>query len=356
MEPSTRRSILHQVMISQFIDWSKQNQLTLNPHFQRRAVWTNDAKTYLIDSILQGFPIPEVYLRTKIDVRTKVAFRDVVDGQQRLRTILDFSNDKLVLNRRSEHFQGKRYSDLPEELQESFLGYHIGVEQLLNANDSYVLQVFARLNSYTVPLNPAEKRHALYETELKWFIHDIADEMRWFIERYELISTARLVRMEDDAFFAELVNVLVNGIDDGGAKALDSMYRRNLREERGIFIRSSEFKRIIENTIEWSHINLEELLQGPTLSKPYQFFTFFAAYVHQTSGLPSGRLKVMPPKTGLDSVDMIRDRLSALSQAAASDDLNSPFRDFVEASSGATTRFAGRSERFLAYNNAIAKG
>ena len=86
-------SLLEQYRISDFIDWRKQKRLNLNPNFQRGSVWSPAARTFLIDTILRQLPIPKVYLRTNIDVTTKQTIREVVDGQQRIRAILDFSDD-----------------------------------------------------------------------------------------------------------------------------------------------------------------------------------------------------------------------------------------------------------------------
>ena len=82
-------SILEQYRISDFVEWHKEKRLNLNPDFQRGSVWSPGARTFLIDTILRQLPVPKVYLRTNIDVATKKTVREVVDGQQRMRAILD---------------------------------------------------------------------------------------------------------------------------------------------------------------------------------------------------------------------------------------------------------------------------
>ncbi|GAJ16274.1 unnamed protein product, partial [marine sediment metagenome] len=57
--------------------------------FQRRRVWSSKARSYLIDTILDGFPIPAVYIRQKINLKIAKSIREVVDGQQRIGAILD---------------------------------------------------------------------------------------------------------------------------------------------------------------------------------------------------------------------------------------------------------------------------
>jgi hypothetical protein len=294
--------------------------------------------------------MPKVYLRTKINTKTQTSVRDVVDGQQRLRAIIDFANNELALNHRSREFKGKRYRDLDPELQQAFLGYQISVEHLINASDKVVLEVFSRLNSYTVTLSPAELRHATYDTELKWFIYWLTNELRWFLERYMIFSPRTMIRMDDDAFFAELVNLLVNGIVDGGAAALDTLYKKNQEE----FPQEEEFSTIIKEAIDWMDKTLPSLLTDSPLGRPYQVQILFAAYVHQEHGLPPGRMKEMPERHGIGHSETIIERLSALAEAIDTEDLGGPHKAFVEASSGATIRFKSRSARFLAFNRAIA--
>ncbi len=169
-------SILEQYRIADFIEWEKQKALEINTDFQRGSVWKPAAKTMLIDTILRGYPIPKVYLRTKINVRTQKSIREIVDGQQRLKAILDFADNKFVLTKRAAEFKGMRYSSLTEEQKSTFLGYAIAVDQLVNAGDEEVLEVFARLNSYTVSLNGAEKRHAKFQGEFKFSIRDTSKQ------------------------------------------------------------------------------------------------------------------------------------------------------------------------------------
>ena len=135
-------SLLEQYRIADFLDWHKEKRLELNPNFQRGSVWTPAARSYLIDSVLRKLPIPKVYLRTKIDVTTKKTVREVVDGQQRLRAIIEFADDKFALTKRAGEFVGAKYTTLGADLQEAFLGYPIAVDQLLNSSDTDVRRGF----------------------------------------------------------------------------------------------------------------------------------------------------------------------------------------------------------------------
>lgn len=57
--------------INDFLEWEYTGQLVIVPKFQRRDVWTPEAKSYLIDTILEKMPIPPIYVRVKIDPSKK---------------------------------------------------------------------------------------------------------------------------------------------------------------------------------------------------------------------------------------------------------------------------------------------
>ena len=85
--------------VSDFISWAKASTLILSPSFQRRSVWPAGAKSYLIDTIVRGLPIPIIFLREqKTDLDSLEPKREVVDGQQRIRTMLTFIASNLVKN------------------------------------------------------------------------------------------------------------------------------------------------------------------------------------------------------------------------------------------------------------------
>ena len=82
--PSTKK-------ISDLIGMIKRGELILQPSFQRKLVWNLKHKESFIDTILNGYPFPEIYIaQSGIDIQTFQAKQVVVDGQQRLSTILNY--------------------------------------------------------------------------------------------------------------------------------------------------------------------------------------------------------------------------------------------------------------------------
>jgi uncharacterized protein with ParB-like and HNH nuclease domain len=137
--------------LNDFVEWDKAKQLELNPRFQRRPVWSEKAKSYLLDTILRGKPIPKIFIRQKINVSTKTSIRDVVDGQQRLRAILSYIKDGFAVSKsQNADYGGFRFSQLPEDIQAQVLAYEVSVDLLINLPDADVLDIFSRLNSYAL--------------------------------------------------------------------------------------------------------------------------------------------------------------------------------------------------------------
>jgi uncharacterized protein with ParB-like and HNH nuclease domain len=147
--------------INDFLEWSNNKQLELSPKFQRNSVWSDNAKSYLMDTIVSGYPIPKVFIRQKLNIQTKLSVREVVDGQQRLRTILSFVRDGFKIDRKhNSKYGGLYFSQLDSvdpEIQGIILNYEISTDLLVNMADADVLDVFGRLNSYAVILNEQEK-------------------------------------------------------------------------------------------------------------------------------------------------------------------------------------------------------
>lgn len=337
------RSVLEQYNVAQFIEWNDKKQLTLNPNFQRRSVWTLDGKSYLVDTLLRGLPMPKVYMRTTIDVSSQRAVRDIVDGQQRMRAILDFAKGDLRLNKRAGEFSGQRYADIGEELQESFLTYPISVEQLINATDDDVLEVFARLNSYTVPLNGAELRHARYQSDFKWKVREAATQLSDFWRKYNVLSTRDRLRMLDDEVTAELFGIILEGVRNGGQPNLKRLYDNHDRE----FPEADLVAQRVHETIEFLDTQVGQALSGGVFSRPPQLLMLFAVVAHAKFGIPPGEMGDDFPRDHRVEIDVdtFGQNLAVITNAVLDPAGSDRFLDFVLASTS-TQRITSRRLRF----------
>ena len=340
--------------ISDFIEWSNKNQLILSPEFQRGSVWTTSAKVFLIDTILNDFPMPPVFFRTKFNLNDQTTVREVVDGQQRLRAILEFSSGKLRLGSKAPNFQGMYYPDLNEEYQERFLSYKLTAVQLLNASDSDVLEVFARLNSYSVKVTPAELRHAEYSEPVKWVIYNATRKWTMLWNEYKIVSLRDSVRLRNTSIVAEMFMMLDEGFDNGGEAVIGKYYRNHRDEDEAYF---ESIQQQVDNTIGQILENTSARFSDSTLYDAPNFLALFAAVAYLGGDLTESRVTEGLEEYRGRGADWERAQSSLADIAQAFDldeDTRSSFSQFVSATKSTTHRVLSRKVRFQTLVKAIA--
>jgi hypothetical protein len=126
------------------------------PDYQREEVWSDGQKRTLIDSILRGWHLPKFYFR-KIDDGSF----ECVDGQQRLSAIWEFFDGHLELPAdAAKRYGGTTYAGLRDDISDAFDDFEIDIEELEDATDDDLQELFVRLQLGT-PLTTAEKLNAL---------------------------------------------------------------------------------------------------------------------------------------------------------------------------------------------------
>lgn len=126
-------------------------------YFQRNLVWRDVHKQDFIETILLGFPFPQIFIsKGKIDVETMSTVSCIVDGQQRTNAIIEFINGEFSVN-------GKTFKDLED--QKAFLDYEIAVIELnLENDDPRVQDIFQRINRTSNSLTAIEKLASEFST------------------------------------------------------------------------------------------------------------------------------------------------------------------------------------------------
>jgi hypothetical protein len=136
------------------------------PDFQREEVWTENKKRLLMDTILRGWHLPKLYFR-KVDENSF----ECVDGQHRLITIWEFYDNTLALSdEAAKKYGGQFYRDLPDAVVDDIDDFELDVEEIKDADDGDLEELFQRLQLGT-PLNTPERLNA------------IAGEMRDFVKQ-----------------------------------------------------------------------------------------------------------------------------------------------------------------------------
>ncbi|MFK5880507.1 MAG: DUF262 domain-containing protein [Flavobacteriaceae bacterium] len=154
----------YSMSIGELINLYSENEIKLDPAFQRLFRWDNHQRTKLIESILIGIPIPEIFVAQKSD-----GTWHVVDGVQRLSTIFQLvgklsGEEGLTLTtcKYIPSLEGKSWTDLPVSTQREFKKSKIKVNIILTENsDEAQYELFQRLNTGGTSLSPQEVRNCL---------------------------------------------------------------------------------------------------------------------------------------------------------------------------------------------------
>lgn len=347
-------SILEQYRISDLIEWYNKKTLVINKDFQRRSVWTTSAKIFLIDTILRELPIPKIYIRTKVDLKTKKSYREVVDGQQRLLAIIDFSKDSIILSRKTNEFSGLKYSTLGDELQEKFLSYAVSIGQLINASDDDVLEIFSRLNSNTVKLNNQELRHAQFQGMFKWSVFEASRALSPAFEKYKVLTLKQRLRMLDDQLVAEMFGIILKGITDGGQRNIQKLYKEFDRDDS---FNQEEVENKIIKTTDFIFDNFSFLFESyNSFAKSPHFLILFGAVSHAIFGIPEGAIGDSMPaskRKGIPDLEIASKNLEVLANIIEFDETPDDYKSFAKAVASSTQRISSRKERFITYYDSL---
>ncbi|WP_211828682.1 DUF262 domain-containing protein [Kistimonas asteriae] len=134
--------------------------LIIDPTFQRKLVWKKQHKFHFIETVLYNYPFPEVYIASaEMDVTNITSSEVVVDGQQRLSTIVDYI--KSVGDFKSQN-KVKSFNELTVDEKKRFLNYFVSVRDLKNLSMDIIKDIFMRINNTEYSLNAIEKINAQY--------------------------------------------------------------------------------------------------------------------------------------------------------------------------------------------------
>jgi hypothetical protein len=246
--------------ISWFQEHYKAGRLVLRPPFQRKPVWTPKQRSSLIESLLMDIPIPEVYVQVT-QAEDGVEQYGVVDGQQRLRTILQFIGIERNQDQEGENvnlfaldslpdssvYKGWTFAEVVGEERKRFFQYEICVRLLYTDDRRVVEDVFKRLNKFTLPLKAQELRNATFHGPFAKLSEKLADDDFWAVNR--IVSPAAIRRMADIEMMSDLLIGLLHGPQGGSAKIIDEYYEQ-YEEFEDEFPEQSRVKKLFDKTFE----------------------------------------------------------------------------------------------------------
>ena len=217
------------VVIIEMLDSYDSKELNIRPWYQRRSVWTRPQKAYLINSLFEQKPVPPVYIRHFLDIEAVKSVKEVVDGQQRIRAIIEYRDGEFRA-RHPNHKNRVKYSDLSRTEKGDFLMTSISVGYLIGADDSDVIDIFGRLNSVAKTLNAQEKRCAKYSGEVKQFALRIGTKHVELWRSLGIFSANDISRMIELQFISDVAFSMKNGLSTYSSYALDKFYKEHDEE------------------------------------------------------------------------------------------------------------------------------
>mgnify|MGYP001550884042 CR=1 FL=1 len=329
--------------IADYCGLMDREELEINREYQRLdGVWPQVARSYLIESIILGYPVPKLSLYQRTDVKTRKTVKEIVDGQQRTSAIYDFFKNKLRLSKTLETkaIAGKIYDELDDGDKGKFLEYPLGLDIFVAATPSEIREVFRRMNSYTIALNDEEKRHARFQGNFKWFINKITKECATSLLTFGALTPKGLLRMSDCKLFTEICHALDNGIKTTKTKELDAIYEKYDSK----FPQEATWEKMMLDAcgqlLDWPDLHNTELM------KPHNLYALLLGIMHCGARIDTLQdvFEISKKKQKFDA-DTVS-RLTALNDALAAETRTGKFAKFVDAEPTKTNVQAQREIRF----------
>ncbi len=257
------------IMLQDLLGYFDRNELDIAPWYQRRSVWSKSQKAYLINTIHENKPVPSVYIRHTVDLESEKTIREVVDGQQRIRCVIEYRDDRFPATHPA-HKTPVHYSRLRPRERVHFLQSALSVGYLIGASDANVMEIFGRINSIAKTLNPQEKRNALFSGAYKQFCLNEAVQRLEFWRTNRIFTDTQISRMLEVQFIADLaMNFSEGHLLDFSAKLLNMYYKRY--DE--CFPRASEVSKRLDRSFSRLLSLPEGLIRGTIFSTPQLLFS-----------------------------------------------------------------------------------
>lgn len=192
--------------VREIVNLVRNEKLIPRPEFQRRLVWSQKDKNYFLDSVLRGFPFPEIYLADgDVDLDTGEGTQLLVDGLQRVSTLVQYFTGDTDLKLTTV----PPYKELKEEEKAAFLQYDLAVRDLGAVTKEELVEVFTRLNATKYSLLDIEVNNAVYSGALKKFAERLAEDSLFVDHR--VFNSQDLKRMGDLRFALTVVITMIEG-------------------------------------------------------------------------------------------------------------------------------------------------
>ena len=212
--------------VAWFWDIFTRKLLDLDPPYQRRSVWNQSYREYFIDTVLQGYPSPAIFLFENITPEGQATYH-VVDGKQRLSTLFAFIHNDFPVHEGATKtaLRGLVFKELPDDVKKDLWSYQFTVEYLASDEEAVINNIFDRINRNTARLTPQELRHAKFNGVFISKAEDGAERLlRELGENFPHIMPQQRRQMKDVELTASLFLLLEEGPQGYSAAQLDERF------------------------------------------------------------------------------------------------------------------------------------
>lgn len=265
--------------ISWFWDLHTRKLIELDPPYHRRSVWNQDYKDYFIDTVLNVYPAPAIFIYQEITPQG-VSKISIVDGKQRLSTLFEFANNEFPVYEKATiaRFRGKYFKDLDIEAKQNFWKYQFAIEYLPSSDEKIIGNIFDRINRNVIKLTSQELRHAKFNGV---FISAVEDLTIWMFEylggNFPTIDRRAKNQMKDVEMVAQLLLLLEEGVKSYNQEYLDNSFSdRDIDWENKENI-ENEFRHTIENIKKILELSQYLNLSKTRLKNQTDFYSLFGA-------------------------------------------------------------------------------
>jgi hypothetical protein len=203
------------------------------------------------------------------------------------------------------------------------------------------------MNSYTIPLNPQEKRHATHQGEFKWFIVEMTELYASALKQLGVFSERQLSRMTDATLFSDIVYTMSLGIRSASEASLDKFYQDNDASFSSLLEMHQRLEAALNLILDWQDIHQSSLM------KMYNFYTLVLAISHAQAPIAIFAQDFPRKKRARIDSSVALPNLTALSEALEEPSAYPQFAKYVEACSKATNRIEPRKTRFQWLSKAL---
>jgi hypothetical protein len=292
-------------------------------------------------------PVPPIFLRVRQSDDRRRMIREVIDGQQRIAAVTEYINGKYALSSNlGGDYGGLHFDDLTGELQDVIRQYSFICEVFAAIEDAEVLQIFARLNTYSVPLNAQELRNGNYFGPFKQSAYSLASEHLEFWRQNRLFTEQGIARMKEVELVSELMILQLDGLQDK-KKSINDFYENNDQKFPGRRQIETRLRAVIDSINEV----LEDSLRNSEFRRIPLFYSLFAVVFHRMYGLPREKLKTR--RSGQlyrSDQEALRDTVLKLSEqvslAKQEEEIPDVYERFVNACLRQTDNLRPRQIRF----------